>query len=223
MLRCSPPVPASLRRGHPPGVAGVQILIMRGICFVELLANGSAVKPRLHDSREGCRDFRRWERREEEQMNTTLLRNLAVAISLGAVVAMSGCGGGSGTRPDAEGAAATGGATGTTGGATSMPSGAAGSLAALLPNASNAFTPLVQAIRGRCHGTDGRACKQIQRQVRLERRQQRVSRDLCGGRPGRDDSFRGDRLPRRAVLLQQGRGWCPEYFLGDLHRLVREN
>ena len=86
-------------------------------------------------------------------MNTTYgLRNLAVAISFGAIVAMSGCGGGSGTRPDAEGAAATGGATGTTGGAPSMPSGAAGSLAALLPNASNAFTPLVQAFRGNATG-----------------------------------------------------------------------
>ena len=85
-------------------------------------------------------------------MNTTVLRNLAMAISLGAVVAVSGCGGGSGTRPDAEGAAATGSTTGTTGGATSMPSGAAGSLAALLPNASNAFTPLVQPIRGDAPG-----------------------------------------------------------------------
>ena len=105
-------------------------------------------------------NFLRSKRRERDKMNTTYgLRNLAVAISFGAVVAMSGCGGGSGTRPDAEGAAATGGATGTTsgatgttGGATSMPSGAAGSLAALLPNASNAFTPLVQALRGNATG-----------------------------------------------------------------------
>ena len=103
-------------------------------------------------------------------MNTTVLRNLAMAISLGAVVAVSGCGGGSGTRPDAEGAAATGSTTGTTGGATSMPSGAAGSLAALLPNPNNQFAPLVQAIRGGCPGTEGRACKQIQRRVRVERR-----------------------------------------------------
>ena len=194
-------------------------------------SDGQMEPPSSHDGVIAVRadeNFLRSKRREGDKMNTTYgLRNLAVAISFGAVVAMSGCGGGSGTRPDAEGAGATGagatgGATGTTGGATGTTGGAAGSLAALLPNASNAFTPLVQAISGKCNGTDGRACKQLQRRVRLERRQQRVSRDLYGGRPGRDDSFRGDRLPRRGVLLQQGRGWY-RILPWDLHRLVREN